>query len=305
MRVLLILLALISFLGCSRETELHVGVHPWIGYQPINLAQQNGLLPQNIHLVKNKTALQTKQQLLSGEINAGYLTLDEVLSLREQGKPLSVVLITDISSGADKVLAKTPVTGKQDIIGKTIAYERGAVGDLLLYQFLKFYGVAKSEVVLKHIPFDKQSSFWKSGAADMIITYDPVSTQIMRSGAQEVFNSSQIPEMIIDVLAVDSNVLEDACSTIKQLVDAHFAGVSLIKDNFQESSYQIADNLGFSHEEVLTSLGGITLPSREINLQMFGDNRFFEKTREIALILKASGMLKSVPDKAVHTDQCL
>lgn len=305
MRALLILLALISFLGCSRETELHVGVHPWIGYQPINLAQQNGLLPQNIHLIKNRTALQTKQQLLDGEIDAGYLTLDEVLSLQEQGKPLSVVLITDISSGADKVLAKTAIRGKEDIIGKTIAYERGGVGELILYKFLEHYGIDQSDVVLKHISIDKQYRFWESGEADMIVTYDPVSTQLLRSGAQEVFNSSQMPEVIVDVLAVDSNVLENACSSIKQLVDAHFAGVSLIKDNFQESSYQLADNLGFTHEEVLTSLGGITLPSREINLQMFGDNRFYQKTREVALILKASGLLKTVPDKAVHTDQCL
>nr|WP_127471405.1 hypothetical protein [Thiomicrorhabdus aquaedulcis] len=104
-------------------------MHPWLGYQPIHLAQQHNLLPAEFSLIHTTSALQTQQKLRNAELDAGYLTLDEVLLLKEQGVDLTIVLVTNVSTGADKILARQPNQTKHDIIGKTLAYEAGAVAN--------------------------------------------------------------------------------------------------------------------------------------------------------------------------------
>lgn len=295
---------LLALTACSQSKPLQVGIHPWLGYQPLQLAEQNGLLPKSVELQPNRTALETQQGLASGELDAGYLTLDEVLGVIDQGTPLKVVLVADISAGADRVISQQPITGREDIIGKTIVYEKGAVGELMLAAFLEHHGVMASEVTLKNVPYDAHLAHWKTHRPDFIISFDPVAMQVLRAGGVSVFDSRAMPETIVDVLAVRESVLGENCDAIQAMVKAHFAGLNLIKQNFQDASYQIADNLGLTQAEVVRSLGGLSLPSYEMNQKMLM-NGFSKRVTHVAETMVAAGLLSKVPTAPLQDGRCL
>lgn len=300
----LALLTLIFFAGCTAKKEVFIGVHPWIGYQPINIASAKAILPPHILLKENKTATETKAQFLSGEIDAGYLTLDETLTLIDQGVDLKVVLVTDISFGADKVLAKNQISSKEDVLGKKVGYEKGAVGELVLNAFITEYDLNVKDIELVNTPYDQQFDAWKKQELDYLISYAPVATQILNLGAAEVFSSRDMPNMVIDVLAVKESFLKNNCSTVNAIVDSHFEGLWQLRHSFQDSSYLVADNLGISQRDVILTMNDIILPDRAQNANLI-EKRLEEKIPKIAEVLMAAGLISKLPSNSIVAPKCL
>ncbi len=74
----------------------------WPGYEPMFLARDKGWLNiHQVHLLEMASATDSLQALAEGKADGAALTLDEVLKARAAGLALSVVMIFDISAGAE------------------------------------------------------------------------------------------------------------------------------------------------------------------------------------------------------------
>ena len=92
--------------GCSQGQLLKVGIHPWVGYESLELAQQFKWLPEGVELVHKEELNTSGAALQAGQVDAACLTLDEVLRLRAEGTPVTVGLVFDVSAGADALLVR-------------------------------------------------------------------------------------------------------------------------------------------------------------------------------------------------------
>ncbi len=127
--------------GCARATPVTVGIHPWPGYEPLLLARDFGWLGEAVVLQEGSNAGESIAGLKDGKLNAACLTLDEVLSVRASGVPLTVILITNESVGADVVLARPDIRTPAELKGRRIAVEQGALGSLVLQKLLAAGGI--------------------------------------------------------------------------------------------------------------------------------------------------------------------
>lgn len=86
--------------GCGQSAPLKVAAHVWPGYELMFLAKEQGWLdPERVELVSTPFASSSLEALISGQVDAAALTLDEVLSARDRGLPLTVVLVFNVSAG--------------------------------------------------------------------------------------------------------------------------------------------------------------------------------------------------------------
>lgn len=67
-------LSALGLAGCSKSAPLRTGIHPWIGYEPLYLAEEFGWLPDSVRLVKHSAASDSMAGLLAGELDAAALT---------------------------------------------------------------------------------------------------------------------------------------------------------------------------------------------------------------------------------------
>ena len=133
--------------ACSPQSQpLRIAPHPWVGYETLCLAQDRGVLPQSVTLRHGQRAADTLAALRAGTVDAGMLTLDEMLTARAAGTPLMAVLIFDSSSGADVLLARPQLRQLGDLAGKRIGYEPTTVGVLVLGEVLAQAGLAEAAV---------------------------------------------------------------------------------------------------------------------------------------------------------------
>lgn len=260
--------ALLVLTSCTPapEAPLRIAIHAWPGYETLHLAQQQSYFnPSRIRLTEMANASQTSLALRNGTVEAGCLTLDEVLSLAQDGIDLRVVLVMDISDGADAVMARPDVAGLHALRGKRIALENGAVGAIMLDALLETANLKVSDIDLVPATVDEHEKIYQSGKVDAVVTFEPVRNALLKRGARVIFDSSEIPERIMDVLVVRNDRLAEHRQALKDIVAAHFHALEYREKQPQDAARILAPFLNVAEHEVIAQYDGLKVPTLEEN----------------------------------------
>jgi NitT/TauT family transport system substrate-binding protein len=272
LQTIIALCFLLVLAGCSNNQKITVASHVWPGYEFMFLGQNIGLLDSSlVNLHKTDSASETLQLLHQGKVDGGALTFDEVLRAKNDGLDLVVVLVFDISAGADVVIGKAGVDSFADLKGKKIAVEVGSVGSIMLDRLLKEANLSEEDVEVVEASIDQHLNFWKAGQVDVVITYEPVSGKLLELGGHEIFSSQQAPNLIVDVLALKKEALKNRLS-IQHLIETHFKAKSHFSSNHQDSIFRMSGRLEVAPEEVDEVFKGLFLPDYNNNLRLLSGN---------------------------------
>lgn len=279
--------------ACSpREPPLRIATHPWVGYELLCLAQELGELPPGVTLQHGLRAADTMAALHAGTVDAGTLTLDEMLHLRAAGTPLTAVLIFDSSSGADVLLARPGIRRLQDLAGRRVGYEPSAVGALVLAEALAQAGLTPRTITAVELSLTEQAAAWKAGRVDAVVTYEPTAAQLQAQGAVRLFDSRQMPDTIFDVLAVRRDRIGNREATLRKTVETHFRMRAYLNRNRDDAVYRIAEHQGVAAEDVRRALAGVTLPELTGNrYALQPGSRFDVAAQRVHRLMIERGML--------------
>lgn len=249
---------------------LAIAVHTWPGYEPLFLAQREGWLRSDrAQLLETQSATESMQALLSGEVDGAALTLDEVLKLRNKGLPVTVILVFDMSAGADMLVARADITQLSDLKGKRIGYEASAVGALMLSEMLKTAALSLEDIQPVSISIDQQVQAWLDQRVEALITYEPTASLLMAQGGSKLFDSGQIPDTIVDVLALRIDKLDIFhAASLRHLLAAHFKALAHFHHNPQDAIYRMAAHLRLPASDVLSAFKGLVLPDATENYRL-------------------------------------
>ncbi|WP_173292299.1 ABC transporter substrate-binding protein [Thiosulfativibrio zosterae] len=269
--------------SCEKTGALRIGIHPWVGYESLYLAEESGELPNKVKLVKTQGNAENLALLSTGEIDGGTFTVDEVLLARSQGIPLVIVMLFDISAGADQVLTKT---GGPIKAGNTVAYEPSAVGTLLFYLALERQGLTPKDVFGVRLAPSYQLNSWLGGELDAAITYEPHASKLKAAGAKEWINSRQFPDTITDTLAVRADRLPQFELTLRELIKTHFKIIEAMRINPDNYLYRIASHQEITYNQAKQGLAGIILPSILRNYELLAERSGFRtRIAEINILM--------------------
>src|SRR5437588_3414174 len=202
---------LLSLSGCMREPEtaLRIGTNVWIGSEPLYLARELGRFdPTAVQLVEYPSASEVLRAFRNQAIDGMVISLDELFGLAADGLQPRIILIVDVSHGADVVVGRRGMRTMRDLKGKSIAVESSALGAFVLSRALAVNGMQASDVNVVHMESNEQPSAFEKGLVDAAVTFDPYRAQFLRAGASTLFDSTQIPGEIVDLLAVRAGVFD-------------------------------------------------------------------------------------------------
>jgi len=255
--------------SCARPVSpLRIGTIVYPGYEFIYLARAMGLLDESrvrmIELLANEDALRA---LAAGQLEGAALTLDELMRARADGVDLRVVLIFDLSAGANAVLAHAPVTLKT-LANKRVGFEDSETGSVMLDALLNAAGLSADQIQKVPVRLGRTEEVFRLGAVDVVVTAEPWASRLERSGAQRLLDSAAIPGRIVDVLAVRPQALETHADALKYLIAGHFAAQRFLQTNPLQAAQWLAPRLQMSVEEVPTVFRGLLLPDARQNVEM-------------------------------------
>lgn len=292
----LLLVSPLSSCTWRLNKPIRIAAHVWPGYEPMFLAQrENWLDKQQVGLMQTSSATESVQALAAGLVDGVALTLDETLKVRATGIPLSIVMIFDISAGADMLIGRENIQNLADLKGRRIGFERGSVGELFLAEILQVAGLRLSDVTPVSLTIDQQIEAWKQQRLDAAVTFEPVASQLLAQGARKLFDSRQIPNTIVDVLAMRSDVLDYRHGyAIRHLIQAYFRALTHINQNPQDAAYRMATHLVLPASEVLSAFKGLVLPDAANNYRLLAGASpvFLTDARHLSNTMVKNGLLK-------------
>ena len=258
--------------GCAKHQEplLRVASNVWPGYETLYLARSLGVYDdQNIRLVEMPSNSQVSQALRNGMIEAACLTLDEALSLMQDGMNLRVVLVMDVSHGADVVMTRPGIDTLQALRGKRIGVENAAVGAVMLDAALAAGELRAQDVTIVPLTVDEHANAYRAGKIDAAVTFEPVRGQLLKAGAKVLFDSSQVPGRIVDVLVVRSEIAAAHPQALKILLKGHFRALEHLASQPQDAAKRMEPRL---NGDALAQFTGLSLPDLKENRALLTGN---------------------------------
>jgi NitT/TauT family transport system substrate-binding protein len=259
--------------GCAQpQTPIRLGTNVWPGYEPLYLAQEIGQLDsRKVRLIGYPSASEVIRAFRNRSLEAASLTLDEALLLLDKGLPIKIILVHDISHGADVILARPHIEEVSGLRGRDIAVESSALGAYVISRALEKNNLSVDAVRIRHLDVNQHEAAYHSGEVDAVVTFEPFNTRLKELGAQEIFTSREIPGEIIDVLVVHEDIHETRLDDLKHLTRSWFSALEYIDAEPQKAATIMSKRLKISNEDVLASYQGMKLPTYDQNIAMLND----------------------------------
>jgi NitT/TauT family transport system substrate-binding protein len=262
-----------SIAGCVRlpEPVLRIGTNVWIGSEPLYLARDLGRLdPGTVQLVEYPSASEVLRAFRNEAIDGMVISLDELFGLAADGLQPRIILVVDVSNGADVVVGRQGMRTMRDLQGKAVAVEGGALGAFVLSRALALNGMQASDVNVVHLESNEHPRAFEKGQVDGAVTFDPFRGQLIAAGGKTLFDSTQIPGEIVDLLAVRASFIEQHPKTIQVLLSGWFAALDYMKREPLDAARRMGVRQQTSGEQFLQAQSGLRVPTREENLRMLG-----------------------------------
>lgn len=294
-------LSLTTLVSCTAtvETPLRLGSIAWPGYELLYLARELGYYEDvALELVDFPSSTEIIRAYLNQDLDLVALTLDEILSLKVQSPDLKIILVADISEGGDVILGKPELDQLADLNGKRVGVESTALGAYVLTRALEIANLKTTDIEIVPLTISEHESAFRQDLVDAVVTFDPVRSLLLSQGAKLLFDSTQMPGEIVDLIAVRSSALTDQSHTLQALVDGWFKAYAYFQANPAAAAEIMAVRSGITPTEFLASLDLLHMPDLAENRQLLNpENGTLNKTaRQLLAVMKTNKLIDSEPD---------
>lgn len=209
------------------------------GWQPWDYANKSGILKKwaekygiQIDLIR-MDYIPSVEAYTAGKVDACVMTNMEALDIPSaSGVTSSAIIVGDYSNGNDAILTRNNI-GLNNICGKDILIVQLSVSHYLLARAMEKNG--KNEKCVKLIntnDSDIAPAFLANPKKPVVVTWNPLVMKIQKEDkVTNVFNSSQIPEEILDLLVVNSKTLSQNPELGKALTGAWYEVMNIMTAN--------------------------------------------------------------------------
>ncbi len=221
----------------QEKSEFRIAWSIYVGWMPWGYLEESGIMDKwadkygiDVEIVQINDYVESINQYTAGAFDGVSATNMDTLSIPAGGGVDTTALIVgDFSDGNDAVIIK----GDGDLAslaGKPVNLVELSVSHYLLARALDSVGLRESDLasVINTSDADMIAAF-QTDDVEAVVTWNPlVSTILEDPKAKKLFDSSDIPGEIIDLMVVNTEVLEANPGFGKALVGAWYEVMALM-----------------------------------------------------------------------------
>ena len=231
-----VLLALAGGAGAAEKKDFKVCWSIYVGWMPWAYAAEKGIVDKwadkygiSIEVVQINDYIESINQYTAGAFDGCVMTNMDALSIPAGGGLDSTALIIgDFSNGNDGLVVK----GDGDLTalkGKKINLVELSVSHYLLARALDSVDLSEREITVVNTSDADMVAAFKTDEVEAVVTWNPLLSEVAAEpGAKLLYTSADIPGEIIDMMVVNTEVLEANPDFGRALVGAWYETMSLM-----------------------------------------------------------------------------
>lgn len=264
---------ILILVSCTKAPPppLRVATNVWPGYETLYLARSLGYYENTpIKLIDYPSGTEEVRAYRNGEVEAAGISIDQALALATTNPDVRLIVVMDASHGGDAILGKPEIPNLQALKGRPVGVESTALGAFIITRALEQNGMSPQDIKIVSLTVSEHESAYKKGTVDAVVTFGPAYSNLLSEGAKKLFDSSQIPGEILDVLIVRKSVIDSQFEAVRALVSGRFRALDYLLKNTPDAARRIAPRTGVTAEQFLESLKGLRQPNLQENQKLLG-----------------------------------
>ena len=214
----------------SAQKQFTVAWSIYAGWNPWAYAGTSGILDKWATKYGIKIKLTRMDYMPSIEafttpsVDACVMTNMDCLTIPVAGGiPCSAIIVGDYSNGNDALIVRNNLTIPQ-LKGKKVNLVQFSVSHYMLSRALDMNGMTDDDVKIVNVSdSDIGPAYIANKDQEAVVTWNPLVMEIMKTpGVKKIFDSSQIPGEILDLMVVKTKVLQANPELGKALAGAWF-----------------------------------------------------------------------------------
>ena len=246
-------LLLVPMSAQAERTDFKIAWSIYVGWMPWGWAGDNGILKKwadkysiTIEIVQINDYIQSINQFTAGEYDGCSMTNMDALSIPAGGGVDSTALIIgDFSNGNDGIVGKGDIT-LAGLTGKTINLVELSVSHYLLARALDSVSIAEKDITVVNTSDADMVAAFNTPDAEIVVTWNPLLSVVREvPGSVSLYDSGDIPGEIIDMMVVNTEVLNEHPNFGKALVGAWYETMSIMSQD-NETGIAARTNMGIA-----------------------------------------------------------
>jgi len=228
-----------SSLYAESKKDFKVAWSIYVGWMPWDVMESQKIMDKwakkydiNIEIVQINDYIESINQFTSGRFDGCTMANTDALGIPAAGGVDSTSLIIgDFSNGNDVVIAKDAKSIK-DLKSTKVNLVELSISHYLLARGLELNGMAEKDITVVNTSDADMVSAYTTSDVTSVVTWKPQVSEILAMPkANNLFNSSNIPGEIIDLMVVNTQTLKDNPAFGKAMAGAWYEMMSLMNSN--------------------------------------------------------------------------
>lgn len=293
--------------AADKTQAVRMATMPWIGYGPWYIAETDGIFADaglTVEQTEFEGDAEVNAAFISGNVDVANVATHTAMLMKQAGVPIKIVLIEDVSTTADAIIAPAGIESIADLAGKKVAYEQGTTSDLLLNYALEDAGMTLDDIVAVPMNAADAGVALIGGKVDAAVTYEPYIQTALAEDADlgVLFSADELPGLISDVLVVSDDFIAEHPDTIQALVSSW--GLALDSYNADQTAGRaiIADAVGEDAEALASAFDGVIFYDGAQNAEELGGSFLSDAMPLVLKAAQAAGIVSGDVDLSALVD---
>lgn len=213
-----------TIVSAAEKTDFKVAWSIYVGWMPWGYASDSGIVKKwadkygiKIEVKQFNDYVESINQYTAGAFDAVTVTNMDALSIPAAGGvDTTAVIVGDFSNGNDAVIVKKGDIA--DLKGTNVNLVEFSVSHYLLARALESAKLEEKDLKVVNTSDADMAAAFKTPDVTAVVTWKPIVSTILESkDAKKVFDSSQIPGEIIDLMVANTQVVKDNPNFAKAL----------------------------------------------------------------------------------------
>lgn len=228
---MLVALLLLACAGCVSTPQappppaqpLRVGAYYWPGMFWVDIAHDQGWFREAGLQVErvdtNADYFDSLDALAQGRLDVVCFSLFDLVRHVARGEDVVMIVASDVSHGAEALIARPGIRGIRDLRGRRVALARGTYLDFVFAHAAGSAGLDEATVRVVDLTAEQAPQALAQGRVDAAMTWEPYASETLEAiRGVRLFDTSESPTLMLNGFCVRRADLTERASDLEALL---------------------------------------------------------------------------------------
>jgi NitT/TauT family transport system substrate-binding protein len=263
--------------GAGEPMRLRIGISQWPGFDILYHARNEGYFEKrglDVQLMHFDNQQDASRAVVLGSLDAAFVSIWDTIQVVPGNDSPAFILVTNVSRGADGIVARPGIASLPGLRGKRIATKLGTVNQLILLEALAVHRMTPGDVQIVDIHNELAERRMHDGSIDASVTWEPTMSRIAATtGGSIVYTTRDVDSLVVDGLATSKKALHEKREALIRLLLVWFDVMHDLETRPDQVYASAGAAIGVDAETFARSYAGIERGDRDLNREMFDQGR--------------------------------